>query len=205
MSNYIFSYKSKPEEYKPRAVEIGKEIRAFYDQGRMDIVGSAFIYSGMVKVLARMNTLCIDYNSILTQPETMAQWLNLRPVVESIALVMENLCPLDAGIVFSEAYLNKSIERWVSDIKNDLNVSIAWIIQYGGDGISRRKNLSPGQTRQITNAVKKHGHAAILSTIFRSCVSWVKLCDKVFLPAYMKYKNGNINTLSAAFSKIARR
>jgi hypothetical protein len=204
MTGYEFTYKSKPEDYTPAAILIGKELGTFYDKQEFGKMNSGFIVSNITGVIMRIISLS-DFDEAMNDLEVMAQWCNLRPLAESIAIVCENICKIDPNIVLSKNYINKPLEKWVSDIEEDFGLSLAYIILYGADSTTKRKYLNSKRMEDISKAVAKHGHAGMISLMFRACVACVKLIDKLFIPTYLERRKGmcskSINTMANAFEK----
>lgn len=200
------SYKSKPDEYTPAAERIAKDLRKWHDKKDFARFGSGIILSNMSGIIFRLIHLTdAPWDDIISHKENLGQWCNMRPMCDAMRIVMEKSIDIDYGVMLSEDYISKPIERFTEDIHRDLYLYLSWLIQYGCDAPSKRRYLNARQTKQITDGVKRHGHDAINTLLLRSLVMSIKLIDKVFIPKYTEMSTGvdntKINTFAGAFRR----
>lgn len=203
---YEFTYKSKPEDYTPAAVRIGKDLSRWHDAGDFARLNSGFILLNVTGVIQRIIYLSsFSLSENLDDIEMIAQWCNYRPLLESIAIIAENICKIDPNIVLAKNYIEKPLEKWIEDINEDFGLALVYIILYGGDSITKRKLISAKRQKIVSLCVRKHGHDAMISLVFRACVAGIKLIDKLFIPTYLERRKGmcskSINTMANAFEK----
>ena len=165
--------------------KIGEIVKPDMDARRYNHAGSWILCFRMVDEIGEMAMISKhSYTEIVGSFGIMTKWLNYAKIAKCMCVAVECWLNPQASVIFDDYYLRTGLEEYPQRIHEDLSVFATWVMYYGADGASLRREIPSRVIKDLQKIIKKIGDDGIICMFWRSLIAFQALCEKCIVPAY---------------------